>query len=259
MMFYLSGSAFGTSEDLLSAINHNERFVIPSSRGGTSVLNLPRKVISLPVSKKFRLLDDNHNEQQNTHYIHHNPIQSAALSQSQPSHFSHAHPDLTTTTSTSVSPQTRHTARTSSSNLLSPCHICHRKPTRKSDLDSYADCMGCGERTCFVCLRACQGWLPTLDESGPGRVGGEEEDLSASFTMRDADDEEDTQKDSHRDVELGGPEQRHQRLKQGEGGNTSPSWNGRGHRAVICSRCCIERGSEGDVVCLGCLAGMEGA
>ena len=35
-------------------------------------------------------------------------------------------------------------------------------------------------------------------------------------------------------------------------------WSGRGHREVICSGCCVERGSEGDVVCLGCLAGMEG-
>ncbi|KAL2685410.1 hypothetical protein Neosp_006508 [[Neocosmospora] mangrovei] len=33
--------------------------------------------------------------------------------------------------------------------VLAPCHICHRKPTKKSDLDSFAECQGCGERTCF--------------------------------------------------------------------------------------------------------------
>jgi hypothetical protein len=27
---------------------------------------------------------------------------------------------------------------------------------------------------------------------------------------------------------------------------------------VVCSRCCIERGAEGDVTCLGCFSRMEG-
>jgi hypothetical protein len=26
-----------------------------------------------------------------------------------------------------------------------------------------------------------------------------------------------------------------------------------GHRSVVCSRCCIERGSDGEIWCLGCL------
>ncbi|RGP62046.1 hypothetical protein FLONG3_10349 [Fusarium longipes] len=37
--------------------------------------------------------------------------------------------------------------------LVAPCHICHRRPTKKTHLDSFADCQGCGERTCFVCIR----------------------------------------------------------------------------------------------------------
>ncbi|KAF3768935.1 hypothetical protein M406DRAFT_344868 [Cryphonectria parasitica EP155] len=41
---------------------------------------------------------------------------------------------------------------------LSPCHICHRRPTKKTELDSFADCEGCGERTCYVCIRECLGW-----------------------------------------------------------------------------------------------------
>ncbi|KAI0392381.1 hypothetical protein F5Y17DRAFT_360805 [Xylariaceae sp. FL0594] len=256
------GSPFGTSEHLLSTINHNERYVIPTSRGGTSLLSFPRKVISVPVAKKFRHLDTTHCEQQqppNSHYTCDSPIQATALSPSQPSHFSHAHPDLTTTPSACISPQPRPVARTASSSLLSPCHICHRKPTRKSDLDSYADCMGCRERTCFVCLRACQGWLSASHGSGPGRTESKEQDLSASLTMQDVDDAVVIPDDVP--IHTNWEQQPYQRPKQGEGGGggtPSPSWSGRGHRAVICSRCCIERGSEGDVVCLGCLAGMKG-
>lgn len=35
-------------------------------------------------------------------------------------------------------------------------------------------------------------------------------------------------------------------------------WTRRGHQPMICSRCCIERGPEGDVVCLGCVAAAGG-
>ena len=30
------------------------------------------------------------------------------------------------------------------------------------------------------------------------------------------------------------------------------------HRGMICSRCCVERGMEGEVWCLGCLRMEEG-
>ncbi len=43
--------------------------------------------------------------------------------------------------------------------LLAPCHICHRRPTTKHLLDSYADCANCGSRTCYICLRQCEGLL----------------------------------------------------------------------------------------------------
>ncbi|RSM16562.1 hypothetical protein CEP52_000052 [Fusarium oligoseptatum] len=32
--------------------------------------------------------------------------------------------------------------------VLAPCHICHRKPTKKSDLDSFAECQGCETQCC---------------------------------------------------------------------------------------------------------------
>ncbi|KAI0974407.1 hypothetical protein F4678DRAFT_422541 [Xylaria arbuscula] len=244
-------STLETSQNIFSATHNNERFVIPSNRGSPSLYSVPRKAIPLPVSKKFRLIDDNPREQQPNnhslaHYHHHHDILPSTASHSQPSHFSHAHPELASAAASSTTlHHTRPTpARTNSSALLSPCHICHRKPTKKSDLDSFADCMGCGERTCFVCIRACQGWLPALPATS-------EEDLSTSFTMRDIDDEESSANHATKLPDAQNPEQRQ---KKGEGG-----WSGEGHRGVICSRCCVERGPEGDVVCLGCLAGMRGA
>lgn len=81
---------------------------------------------------------------------------------------------------------------------LRPCHVCFRKPTVRRDLDCFAGCEGCGGRTCFVCLRRCEG-------GGEGEGGAEE--------------------------------------------------GGGGHRGVVCSRCCVERGVDGEVWCLGCLGG----
>ncbi|PGH08040.1 hypothetical protein GX51_01481 [Blastomyces parvus] len=46
---------------------------------------------------------------------------------------------------------------------LSPCHICHRRPTTRSTLDAYADCDLCAERTCYICLRECM----AVDCNGP--------------------------------------------------------------------------------------------
>ncbi|KAI1750963.1 hypothetical protein F4782DRAFT_507403 [Xylaria castorea] len=256
-------STLEASQNRLSAINNNERFIKPSNRGSASPFGVPRKVIALPVSKKFRLVGDHHHEQLHNHYLHHNDFPPSAPLQSQQSHFSHAHPEQTPAASASASPQQTRpaTARTNSSALLNPCHICHRKPTKKSDLDSFGDCTGCGERTCFVCLRACQGWIPAPGGDAPNRTPTEAEDLSASFTMQDVDDEESVHNHAEKTAATQKPQQRQ---KKGEGGGDGDedavrSWNGRGHRGVICSRCCVEQGSEGDVVCLGCLAGMEGA
>ncbi|KAI1428339.1 hypothetical protein F5Y12DRAFT_55665 [Xylaria sp. FL1777] len=243
--------------NLLSSLNSSERYIIPSNRGSTSLFSVPRKAIPLPISKKFRLVEDNHREQPNSHCLDHDDILPSAFSQSQQSHFSHAHPEQASAASASPHPARLTTTRTNSSALLSPCHICHRKPTKKSDLDSFADCTGCGERTCFVCIRACQGWLPASDGDESSHTTTEEDEFSASFTMQDIDDEESAHVHAEKLADTQKPEQRQ---KKGEGGGDGEGgWNGRGHRGVICSRCCVERGGEGDVVCLGCLAGMKGA
>lgn len=115
---------------------------------------------------------------------------------------------------------------------LSPCHVCYRKPTDKSQLDSYAYCEGCGERTCFVCMRVCDGAGHTAVGIGVG-------DGAFSFEFQRAE-------------EVDG---------QGGGGEGGKPWQRdriEGHRGRICSRCCVERGAEGDVCCLGCLRTEEG-
>lgn len=126
---------------------------------------------------------------------------------------------------------------------LAPCHICHRRPTKKSDLDSFADCEGCGERACFICIRECIGLTRTDQEMGrrvEGDMGAdisEQEALSRSFRMDDADDTTE---------ERGGGEEERRK-----------GWAG-GHRGVVCSRCCVEMGPDGEISCLGCLSRMEG-
>lgn len=248
---------FGSSQSLLATINNNERLIFhqanPNRGNPSSLFNVPRKIIPLPTNKRMRVFDEN-DEGLDKGLI----SPDAQVLHPSYQHFSHAHPDYSTPP---MSPQiqphaTRPSAtRTNSSALLSPCHICHRKPTRKSDLDSFADCTGCGERTCFVCIRECQGWLPAslaVSSNGNGQeleLGtGEEQDLSASFTMHDVDDERGAPSPTRTKADTRRPQP-----------PAAQGWSGSGHRSMICSRCCVERGSEGDVVCLGCLAGMEGA
>lgn len=50
-----------------------------------------------------------------------------------------------------------------------------------------------------------------------------------------------------------------ERLETAAGYRSRKGWDAGGHRAVVCSRCCIERGAEGDVTCLGCLSKIESA
>lgn len=40
---------------------------------------------------------------------------------------------------------------------LYPCHLCHRRPTTLQDLPAYANCENCQLRTCFICMRTCDG------------------------------------------------------------------------------------------------------
>jgi hypothetical protein len=39
---------------------------------------------------------------------------------------------------------------------LDRCHICHKAPKLKTDLDSYGDCWRCHKRVCYICVRMCE-------------------------------------------------------------------------------------------------------
>lgn len=220
-------------------------------------MNMHRKMAPLPAIKKSRLLDDC-DSQPPTPFGHlHQDIHSTMIR-------SHSQPILgsSRTAITSSLPLTPNIlpqmtlltrpgqpSRTSSAAMLSPCHICHRKPTKKSDLDSFANCMGCDQRTCYICIRQCQNW-PTDLTLSLSQEKDESSGTSSSFTMKDADDpgSEEEQQPQRPQAAASGLEHGH-----------ASSWHASGHRDVICSRCCVERGSEGEVMCLGCLSKKEGA
>ncbi|KAH6610541.1 hypothetical protein Trco_000561 [Trichoderma cornu-damae] len=135
---------------------------------------------------------------------------------------------------------------------LMPCHICHRRPTKKSDIDSFARCQSCQEQTCFVCIRECRGRHDGGEASAP-LPSDDDEGLSRSFHMDDAD-------------ECTTPPMipNHPSAQQYNGDVNAPEGTaGRRtasrsiHRAMICSRCCVEKGAEGEVVCLGCLSDTD--
>jgi len=147
---------------------------------------------------------------------------------------------------------------TTSAVLMSRCHVCFRKPAKKSDLDSFADCQGCGQRTCYVCIRECIGWQAdgnvTLS-GGDSDTGLSESPLAsdASFTMVDAGEPVglDMDQDDRPDHSQTSSQTDARGLHRPQESN---GWARGGHRQTICSQCCIERGQDGDVVCLGCLA-----
>jgi hypothetical protein len=136
---------------------------------------------------------------------------------------------------------------------LSPCHICHRKPTERKHLDDYADCQSCGRRTCYVCIRQCEGLGLKRERErhygGQEVFGGDENYERLAFSW-------------HGDemcIESG---RREGSFPEANGRLfTEDSWErprGSEHRGKVCSRCCVEKGSEGEVWCLGCLKAQEG-
>jgi len=200
-----------------------------------------RRIIPLPVTKKQRIASDDGRF---------SPQRQQQL----------ANAKLLQEKGTNSRPTTpsRPGASVSSARPMTRCHICFRKPAKKSDLTSFADCQRCGQRTCYVCIRECLGWRPDLVgvqppggfQLGDAGPASQEDKQDASFTMVDADDTPETSHDEG-----------HRRHKN-QGRNHEPEdpgdWGGEGHRTVVCSQCCVEKGSDGDVVCLGCLPFLEG-
>ena len=153
--------------------------------------------------------------------------------------------------------------RVSSAVQMARCHICFRKPTKKLDLDSFADCQGCGQRTCYICIRQCSGWHPGVHDQPPHSEPRQLHDgldstdslaTTRSFAMLDAEDE--TAMNGVHSEHQGGRNQ--QPLPDQGTSRNSSGWRSQGHQKMICSRCCVERGEDGDVVCLGCLPFVEG-
>lgn len=194
---------------------------------------LPRRILPLPVAKKMRIASeaDSH-------------MRSRSNSPTIPRHHQQQHKLYTSSTTwreelqqTNANIQARPQQpsptpyRTAPSSLLRRCHICHRKPAKKADLDSFADCQGCGERTCYVCIRECLGW----------RAGQENGNSNNTSNNNDA---------------QGGLDDKDQR--PGEPSSGKSDWVSGGHRQMVCSRCCVEKGPDGDVVCLGCLPFVDG-
>ncbi|KAK4465654.1 hypothetical protein QBC42DRAFT_218507 [Cladorrhinum samala] len=205
--------------------NHNHGTLVPH----TSTLTAARKLMPLPISKRQRtsaepvdMQEGGEAMQRSSPYT--SPSQRAG--QSSPSK-----------THRAASPTTAPVPTTTSAALMSRCHICSRKPSKKSDLDSFADCQGCRQRTCYVCIRECSGW-----GQQPAQISmSMQEEADTSFTMLDADEVVDF---------TSGP--------SAQGTGTTGWARGGGHRQMVCSRCCIEKGADGDVVCLGCLPFVEG-
>lgn len=114
--------------------------------------------------------------------------------------------------------------------LMTPCHVCGDHPTKASQLDAFAHCLGCGEWTCYICIRQCQGW-----NGEEGSVLSEQEALSRSFQMDDDDGEVSPKS-----------QPKHRRGRIG-------SWKAYGHQSIICRRCCVEpQETDGEVACFGC-------
>lgn len=127
---------------------------------------------------------------------------------------------------------------------LSPCHICHRKPTVRAELSGFADCEGCGRRTCYICIRECEG-LRVLQERYDDYGYYDALALSPHDEgMEDMRRRKRTESEHDADEEKGVGETWH------KGRMTE-------HRRMVCSRCCVERGTEGEVWCLGCLKRAE--
>ncbi|PFH58697.1 hypothetical protein XA68_13334 [Ophiocordyceps unilateralis] len=206
---------------------------------------------TLPLAKRARGVDNDNDEM--TDDRRHRPCQqqkAATAPDSDPHQHHGSRP------ATPRSP-TAETATAAAAVLLMPCNVCHRRPTKKSDLDSFAQCQGCRRQTCYVCIRECHGWLAVPPPPPPS---GPEDVPSLPYPMDNEDDEDD-----YHDRNMPRHGQHPSLLPADEDeeeyeddAEDDAGWHAWGHRAVVCSRCCVERGREGDVVCLGCLSAMTG-
>ncbi|OLN88681.1 hypothetical protein CCHL11_01717 [Colletotrichum chlorophyti] len=109
-----------------------------------SLNDVPRRIAPIPTSKRQRMLDNEENTDVDS------PDEDVSPQYNQRQRRSSRSPPASHQQSRVPLDQTDAAAnRAKTPSSLSPCHICHRRPTKKTDLDSFADCQGCGQRTCF--------------------------------------------------------------------------------------------------------------
>lgn len=133
--------------------------------------------------------------------------------------------------------------------MQSPCHICHKKPRYKDELDHFTFCQECGERTCTICLREC---LNGLSSEYPSDIVGAGEEARYYGELGGSADHDlcDTSR-GRGDFDDGNEEARCRSIRGDR--NTSMHRRGHRHKNKICSSCCVERGEEGDIFCVGCV------
>ncbi|KAH8593238.1 hypothetical protein B0O99DRAFT_627557 [Bisporella sp. PMI_857] len=121
---------------------------------------------------------------------------------------------------------------------LRPCHICRRKPSDKQQLADYANCEGCGERTCFICIRQCEGF--DHERGDTVDVEGDYDILASSFG-RGEEGMDGADGDGQKDQDM-----------KSDGGGVWEKGRMTEHRRTVCRQCSVELGVDGDVRCLGC-------
>ena len=256
-------------------------YVLEQLQNSKIITTTPRKIV--PMAKRARLASDgggnsfsNNEDDSSTH------LPSVHKKRSSQQYRTTQNPHCLSNnnnTKPSLVPGRTNTATAAS---LAPCHICHRRPTKKSDLDSFAECQGCGGRACYICIRECQGWSADSNDNYDDNedVNDEPEHLSRSCTMEDVDEylmqrEEEEEELQHQlsnprgvaaaMMEIGRARARgtsttgtYAGARSKDNNKKNKGWAASRHRAVVCSACCIERGEAGEIVCLGCLPGLEG-
>ena len=129
---------------------------------------------------------------------------------------------------------------------LAPCHICHRRPTAHKDLRGYSSCESCEQRTCYICLRVCEGESCRSSTST---------DITMTSFEFDQPQLEPQNQDRSRDRKLAS--QNHSNNNAYSRNNNENSISSLSPGSVIkgksiCGKCCVEVGADGTVWCRVC-------
>ncbi|PGH28976.1 hypothetical protein GX50_08278 [[Emmonsia] crescens] len=171
---------------------------------------------------------------------------ATAISKLSPSSSSSLHKTKSNTHNDPSTSFTSQTNKTTQLVTLSPCHICHRRPTTRSTLDAYADCDLCAERTCYICLRECMAVDCNIPRSPPNPDSGCGKDAHNN-------------NNNNNNINGGkGSDWRGKTTPQNSGPGHGEEGNGERMGRKVCSWCAVEGVVEGGgevVRCFACVAG----